>query len=72
MKRRLFNVLAAVSLVLCVASIGLWIRSKLSVDHMWQDVKQPREIWIANGVLTVAQDAFEIREVSLRASSLHL
>ena len=66
--RRLFNVLAAVSLLLCVVSIALWIRSELSVDHVWQDVKQPREIWIASGVLTVAQDAFEIREVSLRGT----
>ena len=27
MKRRLFNILAALSLVLCLATAGLWVRS---------------------------------------------
>jgi hypothetical protein len=27
MKRRLFNLAAAVSLVLCAATVGLWVRS---------------------------------------------
>src|SRR5262245_7225441 len=34
MKRRLFNLLAAVSLVLCVAMGALWIRSVLVVDQV--------------------------------------
>ena len=34
MKRRLFNVLAAVSLVLCVATVVLWVRSEWKQDHV--------------------------------------
>jgi hypothetical protein len=34
MKRRLFNLLAAVSLVLCVATAVLWVRSHLVCDHL--------------------------------------
>ena len=34
MKRRLFNILAALSLVLCVATAGLWVRSYWYADSV--------------------------------------
>jgi hypothetical protein len=44
MKRRVFNVLAGVSLVLCVVTVGLWVRS---LDHaemiQFRSVPKPKE-----------------------------
>ena len=34
-KRRLFNLLAAVSLVLCLAMVALWVRSGLVEDDLY-------------------------------------
>jgi predicted RNA-binding Zn-ribbon protein involved in translation (DUF1610 family) len=36
-KRRLFNLLAAVSLVLCAASAALWVRSYFVLDALWYE-----------------------------------
>jgi hypothetical protein len=46
MKRRFFNVLAAVSLILCVAIIVLWVRSYW-VDDSWkcQTLDAPKSRW---------------------------
>jgi hypothetical protein len=34
MKRELFTILSAVSLVLCVASVAMWVRSYFSADSI--------------------------------------
>jgi hypothetical protein len=35
LRRRLFNLTAATSLLLCVAAVVLWVRSYRSADHFW-------------------------------------
>src|SRR5437870_4497241 len=34
MKRRLFNAMAAMSLVMCIATIALWVRSYFNLDDV--------------------------------------
>ena len=47
MKRRLFNMLAGVSLVLCIATVALWVRSYYAMDGLkWR--KPEREMLLAN------------------------
>jgi hypothetical protein len=35
MRRQLLNLLTALSLLLCVAVVGLWVRSRFSADHVY-------------------------------------
>ena len=43
LRRRLFNLVAAVSLVLCVATVALWVRS------YWRSDLVKRSRWDYNG-----------------------
>src|SRR5687768_6578937 len=46
-RRRLFNLAAAVSLVLCVATVVLWVRSAYRYDRLYHDSDGlPRRHWI--------------------------
>ena len=50
MKRRLFNLAAAVSLVLCVGSIALWVRSyQVSDLLLWRHGRPANEGWVEAG-----------------------
>lgn len=54
MKRRLFNVLAGVSLVLCVATIAIWVRSYRSLEIFGRYETRLRiEIASARGVVLI-------------------
>jgi hypothetical protein len=55
MKRRLFNLLAGLSLLLCVATAGLWVRSWLATDHVWLDSEHPQELYCDRGDVCFAQ-----------------
>jgi hypothetical protein len=54
MKRRLFNILAAVSLVLCVATGALWVRSYWRADVVvWSDQQVDRGLFSVAGEIGV-------------------
>jgi len=46
MKTRPFDVLAGVSLVLCVATVGLWVRSCYSPDSIWLTVTPKKQAFL--------------------------
>jgi hypothetical protein len=53
-KRRLFNVLAGVSVVLCVATVALWARSSGNSDHLdCRGTDHTVSFWHGNGSLAV-------------------
>jgi hypothetical protein len=47
MKRRLLNLLTALSLLLCVAVVGLWVRSYWAKDAVWWSPEPDRSAIIA-------------------------
>ena len=56
MRRRLFAVASAISLLLCVATVGLWVRSELDVDafvggpggqYAGEIVSRHGELWLS-------------------------
>jgi hypothetical protein len=56
MRRRLFNVLTAVSLLLCAATCGLWVRSYWVDDSFFWTDKAPSRIleWEEQGITCAA------------------
>ena len=42
MRRRLFNLLTVLSLVLCVAVVALWVRSYSKAEHFWLNYRGGR------------------------------
>jgi hypothetical protein len=57
-KRRLFNVLAAVSLVLCVVTVALWMRSYVATDAViWNNQNQFAALETFTGVIEVSLSA---------------
>ena len=51
MRRRIFNILAAVSLVLCVASAGLWVRSYYKPTFGYQTPRAAFACFVETGDL---------------------
>src|SRR5687768_13105934 len=65
MRRRLLNITAAVSLVLCLATVALWVRSSFySADSvtLWSDVQKDRydgyRVGVYIGVFSLSADHY--------------
>jgi hypothetical protein len=45
MGRRLFTMLSVLSLVLCLATVALWVRSHAGIDNVWFAMRGRSLIW---------------------------
>jgi hypothetical protein len=73
MKRRIVNLLTALSLVLCVAVLALWVRSYLRVDvagrtAMWPEGQnwywRDWHLWSADGGVRLMSEGFLVNSTS--------